>query len=178
MSPDEIFRGQSHVYVVAYGSLMFADGINGRGMRHVYRDDELTLVRIRNYSRGMTCRWGKTHYYGIRPVEGGDLVAVVFKVHNAKDLRMLNLSEGCDSDGNSRHEDGGYMCTTVNPSDISVQLDAPAYVYQLNQYPQHGKSTANPRYTDYVDKGISELWGPIVLDDFHSNLEATSAPIS
>lgn len=88
-----------------YGSLMYPEGINGRGMRHTYRSyKELIPITIKGLRRSMSARatyqskysgeifnW---RYYSVAPEKHSKVFGMLFEIKTMFDLTMLLLDEG------------------------------------------------------------------------------------
>jgi hypothetical protein len=84
-------------YVFGYGSLLLADGINGRGMKHRYTDDELTPCVLNGYERSMCGFFGGRNFYGLLENKTASCNGIIFKIHNWYDYRAFLHSEGATS---------------------------------------------------------------------------------
>lgn len=87
-----------------YGSLMYPEGINGRGMRHKYVSyEELIPITIKGLRRSMSARatyrapssgeifnW---RYYSVAPEKHSKVFGMLFEVKSTFDLTMLLLDE-------------------------------------------------------------------------------------
>lgn len=80
-----------------YGSLMYAKGINGRGMRHIYTDDELIPYKISGLRRSMSAEvsvlGSKARFYSVYPVNDDQVFGMLFKMYTYNDLIALLTSE-------------------------------------------------------------------------------------
>ncbi len=81
-------------YVLGYGSLVGAVGVNGRGMTKQYKPKDLTETYLNDYERHLEAGMrGGVNYYGISPKKGSRVNGVVFKIKR-KDVRPFLGSEG------------------------------------------------------------------------------------
>ena len=46
-------QNNDHSLFFGYGSLMYANGINGRGMQHRYTDEELSYLTVGGFNRSL-----------------------------------------------------------------------------------------------------------------------------
>ncbi len=91
-----------------YGSLMYPDGINGRGMRHIYKSyDELLPITINGLKRSMSCEVvmnlintvihvispHRYRYYSINFNNASKVFGMLFEVHDKRDLKKLLSNE-------------------------------------------------------------------------------------
>ena len=81
-------------YFVGYGSLMYPDGINGRGMRRFYQWDDLIPIVLQGFKRSFCALFKKLAFYGIYRQPNSELNAVAFKIQSIYDYTMLLLDEG------------------------------------------------------------------------------------
>lgn len=84
MSGDIFENGR--VFIFGYGSLMYPDGINGRGMRCIYEYKDISQAQLNGYERGMYATWGNRLFYGIIKKENAYLNGTVFEVYDLYDL--------------------------------------------------------------------------------------------
>ena len=72
-------------YFVGYGSLMYPDGINGRGMRRFYQWDDLIPIVLQGFKRSFCALFKKLAFYGIYRQPNSELNAVAFKIQSIYD---------------------------------------------------------------------------------------------
>lgn len=84
-------------YVFGYGSLLLAQGINGRGMTHRYTNKELFPCELKGYERSMCGYFGGRNFYGLLEAKGAVVNGVIFKIHDWYDYRAFLASEGATS---------------------------------------------------------------------------------
>jgi hypothetical protein len=77
-----------------YGSLLKPRGINGRGMRYQYKEEDLILARLSGYERSMCGYFGQRNFYGLLPVRDASCNGIVFQIHTWRDYRALLTNEG------------------------------------------------------------------------------------
>ena len=82
------------IYILGYGSLVGAVGVNGRGMSKIYKPKDLTETYLHDYTRHLESGpYGGVNYYGVSPDKGGRVNGVVFKIKE-KDKESFLRSEG------------------------------------------------------------------------------------
>ena len=81
-------------YFFGYGSLMYPSGINGRGMKHEYKKEEIIPVKLRGYERSFCSRYEELTFYGIYPKEDSWINGVIFPIYSQYDYEMLLTDEG------------------------------------------------------------------------------------
>jgi len=134
-------------YFFGYGSLMYPDGINDRGMNYKYTWDDLIPLRINRFKRGMFAAspFRKTAYYGLlRGNENDEVLGVLFPIFDEEDLNALLINEMAHSDFNYKpmgrmyepiyllklHDEAGdgsvyNVMTLLNPLDRTSGCSAP-----------------------------------------------------
>lgn len=90
---DRVGKVKFPVYVFGYGSLLFPNGWNKRGMIKKYDNKDLKTCWLNNYKRGLYGRYGNILYYGIIPNKDCRCNGIVTKVYNEYDYIKLMLSE-------------------------------------------------------------------------------------
>jgi len=81
-----------------YGSLMSADGLRGRGMKHAYTNEELFAVHAKGLKRSMSAEWRKDprppfRYYSVHPDPNSKVFGTLFNIHFREDLIALLANE-------------------------------------------------------------------------------------
>ena len=94
VSPEQRRKAFKPTLFFGYGSLIRKEGINGKGMRHRYTDEELTTAVLHHYRRSMCGYWGGRNFYGVMEEKGARCNGVIFKIHSWDDYRTLLISEG------------------------------------------------------------------------------------
>lgn len=163
---------KGRVFIFGYGSLMFPDGINGRGMTYNYDYDDLVPSILKEYERGMYALWGDRLFYGIVENEKSYMNGTIFEVHNLKDLVFLNISEETSPTG-INNQPGGYILTDISEKVVlegksfnELYPDARCYSYVVYERNITGERNGNcDWYEDYVDHGMNWL-GEEFIDEF------------
>jgi len=81
-------------YFIGYGSLMYPDGINGRGMKYFYDWQDLIPVVLKGFKRSFCALFKELAYYGVYRSDGDEFNAVAFEIDIVHDYAMLLLDEG------------------------------------------------------------------------------------
>jgi hypothetical protein len=82
-------------YIFGYGSLLYANGINGRGMKRIYTDDDLIPCILNGYYRAWNAVHNGIRYLGISPNPTSSINGVVFLIDKC-DIAAFRKSE-CSS---------------------------------------------------------------------------------
>lgn len=81
------------IYVFGYGSLIAADGINGRGMKRIYQESDIFETVLKGYQRAYCAEvWGKI-FLGIFKNKNAYVNGVLFPIA-PEDLKAFKMSEG------------------------------------------------------------------------------------
>jgi len=151
-------------YVFGYGSLMYPNGINGRGMKHKYIWEDLFPAEIVGYSRGMFAAYGHLTYYGIMEDNNKIINGVLIPIFSKKDLDALWLNEGAhECYRNTKqglmyevHEVSSDTYTCVKSVNVNLCLLAVFTLVSVADKSREG--TIPPWYVADVWKGIKP-WG-------------------
>ena len=81
-------------FFIGYGSLMYPSGINGRGMKYVYKWEDLIPVVLKGFRRSFCALFKELAFYGVYRHKGSELNAVAFEIDTIYDYTMLLLDEG------------------------------------------------------------------------------------
>jgi hypothetical protein len=77
-----------------YGSLMYPNGINGRGLKHKYTWGDLSTATLIGYKRGMFAEYSGWRYYGIMKANKSTVKGVLIPIFSDLDLEALLINEG------------------------------------------------------------------------------------
>jgi len=152
-------------YFFGYGSLMYPDGINGRGMQHEYTWNDLLPATINNLQRGMFAKYMNTLYYGLVSKAGSKVNGVIFPIYSVNDLDVLLMDEGahlyCDSTKRGR------MYNVIGTSDYTCDKlsDYPLIVMTLINLSKPDGGKVFPWYMAHVWRGI-QPWGKEFCNEF------------
>jgi len=81
------------VYVFGYGSLLYADGWNDRGMLHPPQKKDLIECTLNNFERGPWGLYNNINFYGIIPTKSKKVNGVVTKIWTLNDWANLMNTE-------------------------------------------------------------------------------------
>ena len=84
-------------FVFGYGSLMHIGprGLNGRGTRKLYLQEDLLIATLNDFRRGLfACFSGHSRYYGILPSKGDKVLGTLIPIDEPRDFGALMVSEG------------------------------------------------------------------------------------
>ena len=89
-------------YIFGYGSLLFPHGINGRRMKRIYTEADLTEAWLFGYKREWNACWhpskdqpgSGTRYLGLTAASDQRVNGVIFPLDDA-DFEAFAISEGC-----------------------------------------------------------------------------------
>jgi hypothetical protein len=136
-----------------YGSLMYYSGINGRGLKHVYKsNDELIPYNVKGLKRSMSAeimlKKGILYrFYSIERNKNNNVFGMLFKIHSLYDLKALLFNE-------SANPVTPYS-PLYNALDISdkVESDLPVITLEAKELPDN-KKLYYPLYVETVYKNI------------------------
>jgi hypothetical protein len=93
-TPPEIKKPSNRTFFFGYGSLMYPEGINGRGMIHRYGWEDLSIARLKGFERSLCAHANRVLYYGLRKEKNTLINGTVFEVFDDYDYTRLMISEG------------------------------------------------------------------------------------
>ena len=96
ISPEQRRKDFKPTLFFGYGSLIWADGINSKGLLHHYTEDEVKNARLYGYERSMCGYFGGRNFYGLLLRKGAWCNGVLFRIYSWDDYRTLLLSEGAN----------------------------------------------------------------------------------
>lgn len=154
------------VFFFGYGSLLRAQGINGRGMRHRYTNEELFPCRLRGYKRGMSAFFGGRNFYGLLPDKDSMVNGVIFPIASKTDYRALLGNEGALK-AYGKHQ--VYWTTRVTDQmEYLTEFNLPAG-WRVMTLVCHSDKTewgqVSPWYVDRCDRYAHE-WSEEFYEDF------------
>jgi hypothetical protein len=143
-------------YVFGYGSLLLDHGINGRGMKHVYNNEELIPCELKGYERSFCGFFGGRNFYGLLEKKGAVCNGIIFKIHDWYDYRAFLMSEGATAKFRDRR--------TYWPIRVTDKLDIKApeghrVMTLLCKQNRIGMGRAESRYIALCHNG-AKIWGP------------------
>lgn len=80
-------------YFFGYGSLMFPEGTNGRGMKYLYMDSDFHVVKLMGFERGAYLDWASRRYYSIKPNQDKHVMGTLVGIADEEDLNALLINE-------------------------------------------------------------------------------------
>lgn len=80
-------------YFVGYGSLMYPQGINCRGMEKYYKGYDLIPVTLTGFKRSLCTVYKDLAFYGVHRDQESEINAVAFEIESLHDYTMLLLDE-------------------------------------------------------------------------------------
>lgn len=105
------------VMFFGYGSLLYPEGINGRGMQYRYKVPDLKEVVVKGFRRSMSALVF-TAYYGIHVDRNAFLNGCIFKIHSLYDLIALLRNEGASPVVSGRqYPNGSCVYKTIDITD-------------------------------------------------------------
>lgn len=105
--PSEPRAPWLRTWIFGYGSLISASGVNGRSMRRIYREPDITECSLTDYKRSFCAvnpggfdwetleTWPDIRYFGITHEAGAKTNGVIFEI-SANDWWPFKISEGGD----------------------------------------------------------------------------------
>ena len=75
-----------------YGSLMFPDGLNARGMKKLYTWTDLIRFTLPGFCRSLNVLYHQ-RYYGLTKYPGSDTIGILFPIDTFEDYIILMKSE-------------------------------------------------------------------------------------
>ena len=152
-------------YFFGYGSLMYPDGINGRGMEHEYTWNDLLPATLNNFQRDIFAEYMNILYYGIVPKAGSKVNGVIFPIYSTRDLDALLMNERAHPYYDSTKR--GRMYNVIGTSDyICDKLsDYPWIIMTLINLSKPDGGNVFPWYIAHVWSGI-QPWGKEFCDEF------------
>lgn len=151
-------------YFLGYGSLMYRHGINGRGMKHIYAWEDLSVVTLSGFRRGMFAfAYHDRTYYGILPAEGHEVNAVIFEVFSETDMIALLKNEMAFEA--EPHPKYGLVYKPIDVSNKVLPKVTGRVITLVSTADQSSLGTPSEWYIDHVYQGI-RYWGPEFRDLF------------
>ena len=148
------------MYMFSYGSLMYPEGINGRGMMYNYTIKDLIPTVLRGYKRGpygLNANMAKESYYGIIRSDESEVVGTLVPVYSQYDLKMLMGSELTFQFYDP--EKSMYILEEVDVSSDSIDVPVKTLVCNHDQVIQSRHMPMDKSYVERVYKTIVSYWG-------------------
>jgi cation transport regulator ChaC len=132
------------VYIFGYGSLIYAEGINGRGLVKTYTEQDLIVTRLKGYRR----EWNALDadgwtYLGLAEDPESTVNGILFPLEtDRKDIRNFDTSEAIHT-----------LYDLVDVTDL-VEADPDALVLtDVTKHPQYG-GKIDPDYWAMLNTGF------------------------
>ena len=140
------------IYIFGYGSLIFDEGINGRGMKKIYTEDDLIPNALLDHKREWNAVWNGIRYLGcIRSEKKSIINGVIFKL-NHEDKQAFLKSEGSDDLKNPLYEMKdvtNYIVDKIDP-----KIDPCKRVYTCITTRPMTEGDISVSYIDLVKRGL------------------------
>ena len=150
-------------YVLGYGSLMYPDGINGRGLVHKYTWGDLSTCTLSGYKRGMFACYIGLLYYGVMKSHSSTVEGVLVPIFSKGDFEALVINEGAHDKYESTPHGKMYDVVDVTKSVCRFSYLTPAAmpIYVLsNRVDKSDKGRITPWYIANVWQGVlAAPWG-------------------
>lgn len=127
-------------YVFGYGSLIWDRGVNGRGMKYLYKDSDLKEAKLKGYKRDWEALGLGSRWLGISKDKENSVIGCLLEIHSEDDLKAFKESENGDKtyyfvdvtkDIVPRVDGRVLTCVTKNPS---KELKVPDYyIYGIKE---------------------------------------------
>lgn len=143
------------ITIFGYGSLMFPEGINGRGLFKHYEDKDLRLAVLPDYKRSL-CARGQKPYFGIEhsPGSGNSVRGVTFEIDRSDWYAFWNSECG----------DAVYdYIPVIVFCDCGSVLEA---ITCVPKDPKPAHRSQNQRYVDFCIQGVLNSWGWSEMEKF------------
>lgn len=144
------------VFAIGYGSLLFANGWEKRGMKVVTVPKDLKECTVHGYKRGPFGMHSGVHFYGAIPDNASHFNAVLNRIHTMRDWEGLMQTEmiaGMFQNYNYRIVDVTKLLSGVKlPKNATVQMVAnePINAHRVDAM------QAAPGYYTYVWRGVCD----------------------
>jgi hypothetical protein len=153
----------TRTFFFGYGSLMYPNGINGRGMTKDYEEKDLATAQLKDFSRGLFARsTDQCLYYGIKEDPTSVVNGVVFEVFDNYDYTHLMISEGAHV---SMGECSVYKSVDITEKISGVLLPPGARVFVVIPLNVTDSGFLRVDYVARVWAGI-QFWGKDFVKEF------------
>ena len=154
-------------YFFAYGSLMYPNGINNRGLKYDYEQSDFITATLTNHKRGSYAVYKNQYFYSIVPNKDSAVYGMLFKVHSHYDFDKLLHDEGASDHYRNTKEGVMYDVVDVTNKIYHCWIPMEAKVYTL-VHPKHKTLKSGEMdqwYIDNVWNGI-KIHGPSFMSKF------------
>jgi hypothetical protein len=143
------------VYIFGYGSLICAEGINGRGLKKLYTESDLIVTRLKGYRR----EWNALDadgwtYLGLVEDAGSRVNGVLFPLETDRaDIRKFDTSEAVHT-----------LYELVDVADLVKPFPGSIVLTDVIKHPSYG-GKIDPVYGALIEKGL-QIRGPEFRAEF------------
>jgi hypothetical protein len=153
----------NRTFFFGYGSLMYPNGLNCRGMNKIYEKKDLKLANLKGFVRSLNARsWNGLLYYGLKEDGISHINGVIFEIYDDYDYTKLLISEGA-------HPAFGKSCVyksiEVTDKIFDVNLPTDAKVFVVVPISPTNIGYLPVQYVKEVWDGV-QFWGVIFLNEF------------
>ncbi|MGA3052562.1 MAG: gamma-glutamylcyclotransferase family protein [Chitinispirillaceae bacterium] len=153
------------VYIFGYGSLIYADGINGRGLTKTYSEQDLIVTRLRGYRR----EWNALDadgwtYLGLVEDPESTVNGVLFPLEtDLTDIRNFDTSEAVHT-----------LYELVDVADLVEDFPGSLVLTDVIKRPRYG-GRIDPDYQATISAGLA-IRGPVFKDEFQRTTFSDGRP--
>jgi len=153
------------VYIFGYGSLIYADGINGRGLTKTYSEQDLIVTRLRGYRR----EWNALDadawtYLGLVEDPESMVNGVLFPLEtDLTDIRNFDTSEAVHT-----------LYELVDVADLVEDFPGSLVSTDVIKRPRYG-GRIDPDYQATISAGLA-IRGPVFKDEFQRTTFSDGRP--
>jgi len=153
------------VYIFGYGSLIYADGINGRGLTKTYSEQDLIVTRLRGYRR----EWNALDadawtYLGLVEDPESMVNGVLFPLEtDLTDIRNFDTSEAVHT-----------LYELVDVADLVEDFPGSLVLTDVIKRPRYG-GRIDPDYQATISAGLA-IRGPVFKDEFQRTTFSDGRP--
>ncbi len=143
------------VYIFGYGSLIYAGGINGRGLIKKYTEQDIIVTRLKGYRR----EWNALDvdgwtYLGLVEDQESTTNGVLFPLEtDLTDIRNFDTSEAVHT-----------LYELVDVADLVEDFPGSVVLTDVIKHPEYG-GKIDPAYRAMIDAGL-EIRGPVFREEF------------
>lgn len=144
---EESKTDKNAIYVFGYGSLIYADGINHRGLKKKYKESDLQTATLQGYRREWNAvdKDGYT-YLGLVKDKGSKVNGVLFQLDtDDHDIKSFERSEA-----------DGVLYDLVNVTEDVTPKEKGYKIYtDVTRSPKY-EGDIDPKYLEMVNKGLAK----------------------
>ena len=164
-NPENLFK--KRVFFFGYGSLMYPEGINKRGMTKSYKSDMMDRALLYDYKRGSYANYQGHHYYSLIEQSKAYVNGVIFEIFSYDDLDILLKDEGAHEVYRKTEDGVMYELAVVTDRIFDLWIPFGAHVVTLVHPPYKPAHERNMDawYVNTVWNGI-QMWGRDFIKKF------------